>query len=69
MSRLFLEDGESIPVTAISVCGNFVAGIKTKEKNGYNAILVSKTKKSNNCLLYTSPSPRDGHQSRMPSSA
>ena len=23
----------------------------------------------NNCLLYTSPSPRDGHQSRMPSSA
>ena len=22
-----------------------------------------------NCLLYTSPSPRDGHQSRMPSSA
>ena len=48
MSRLFLEDGESIPVTAISVCGNFVAGIKTKEKNGYNAILVSKTKKSNN---------------------
>ena len=23
----------------------------------------------NICLLYTSPSPRDGHQSRMPSSA
>ena len=23
----------------------------------------------NTCLLYTSPSPRDGHQSRMPSSA
>ena len=23
----------------------------------------------NACLLYTSPSPRDGHQSRMPSSA
>ena len=22
-----------------------------------------------NCLLYTSPSPRDAHQSRMPSSA
>jgi large subunit ribosomal protein L3 len=48
MSRLFLEDGESIPVTAISVCGNFVADIKTKEKNGYNALVVSKTKKSNN---------------------
>ena len=48
MSRLFLEDGESIPVTAVSVCGNFVADIKTKEKNGYNAIVVSKSKKSKN---------------------
>jgi large subunit ribosomal protein L3 len=48
MSRLFLEDGESIPVTAVSVCGNFVAEIKTKEKNGYSALVVSKNKKSNN---------------------
>ena len=48
MSRLFLEDGESIPVTAVSVCGNFIADIKTKEKNGYDALVVSKTKKSNN---------------------
>ena len=48
MSRLFLEDGESIPVTAISVCGNFVADIKTKEKDGYSALVVSKNKKSNN---------------------
>ena len=48
MSRLFLEDGESIPVTAISVCGNFVADIKTKEHNGYNAVVLSKSKKLNN---------------------
>ena len=48
MSRLFLEDGESIPVTAISVCGNFVADIKTKERNGYNAVVLSKSKKLNN---------------------
>ena len=48
MSRLFLEDGESIPVTAISVCGNFVAAIKTKENNGYNAVVLSKSKKLNN---------------------
>ena len=48
MSRLFLEDGESVPVTAVSVCGNFVAGKKTTDKNGYNALLISKTKKSNN---------------------
>ena len=48
MSRLFLEDGESVPVTAVPVCGNFIADIKTKEKNGYNALVVSKTEKSNN---------------------
>ena len=48
MSRLFLEDGESIPVTAISVCGNFVADIKTKDHNGYNAVVLSKSKKLNN---------------------
>ena len=40
MSRLFLEDGESIPVTAVSVCGNFVVDIKTKEKNGNNALVA-----------------------------
>ena len=30
---------------------------------------ATKTKKKKNCLLYTSPSPRDGLLSRMPSSA
>lgn len=48
MTRLFLEDGESVPVTAVSVCGNFLADIKTSERDGYNAYVVSKTKKSNN---------------------
>ena len=48
MTRLFLEDGESVPVTAVSVCGNFLADIKTFERDGYNAYVVSKTKKSNN---------------------
>jgi large subunit ribosomal protein L3 len=48
MSRLFLEDGESVPVTAVSVCGNFLADIKTSQRDGYNAFVVSKTTKSNN---------------------
>jgi large subunit ribosomal protein L3 len=48
MSRLFLEDGESVPVTAILVCGNFLADIKTSERDGYNAFVVSKVTKSNN---------------------
>ena len=48
MSRLFLEDGESIPVTAVSVCGNFIADIKTSQRDGYNAFVVLKVNKSNN---------------------
>jgi large subunit ribosomal protein L3 len=48
MSRLFLEDGESVPVTAVSVCGNFLADIKTSERDGYNAFVISKSTKSNN---------------------
>ena len=48
MSRLFLEDGESVPVTAVSVCGNFIADIKTSQRDGYNAYVVSKNTKSNN---------------------
>ena len=37
----------------------------------YSNIIGSKVifSKENNCLLYTSPSPRDAHESRMPSSA
>ena len=31
MSRLFLEDGESVPVTAVSVCGNFIAEKDTEK--------------------------------------
>ena len=30
---------------------------------------LSRTPSSTSCLLYTSPSPRDAHESRMPSSA
>ena len=32
-------------------------------------VLASRTKIFIVCLLYTSPSPRDAHESRMPSSA
>ena len=34
-----------------------------------NSIEVDKIVMSDTCLLYTSPSPRDAHESRMPSSA
>ena len=39
--------------------------------NEYNQLVnaFSNTSGHKHCLLYTSPSPRDAHESRMPSSA
>ena len=34
-----------------------------------NCAVISLGNKEDICLLYTSPSPRDAHESRMPSSA
>src|ERR1700689_1680849 len=41
MTRVFTEDGASIPVTVIEVLPNRVTQIKTLEKDGYNAIQVT----------------------------
>lgn len=41
MSRLFVEDGRSIPVTILEVGGNRVAQVKTVEKDGYAAVQVA----------------------------
>ncbi len=47
MTRIFTEDGVSIPVTVIEIESNRVAQIKTEEADGYNAIQVTTgTKKS-----------------------
>ena len=52
-----------ISLTGIALCSASAAAI--------NQVVDRKTDASmtRTCLLYTSPSPRDGHQSRMPSSA
>ena len=42
MSRLFQEDGTSIPVTVVSVAGNFVTDIKTSDRDGYSSVVISK---------------------------
>ena len=42
---------------------------KTSEAAVYRKYINSMKKKTKNCLLYTSPSPRDLSTSRMPSSA
>ena len=41
MTRIFTEDGESIPVTVLEVAGNCVTQVKTEETDGYNAIQVA----------------------------
>ena len=41
MTRIFTEDGESIPVTVLDVSGNRVTQVKTEESDGYNAIQVA----------------------------
>ena len=46
--------------------GPYVAPELLKRVEEMNA---KNEKKVLNCLLYTSPSPRDAHESRMPSSA
>lgn len=41
MTRIFSENGLSIPVTVLDVSNNRVTQIKTKETDGYSAIQVS----------------------------
>ena len=41
MSRLFMEDGRSVPVTMIEASANRITQIKTEETDGYNAVQVT----------------------------
>jgi large subunit ribosomal protein L3 len=41
MTRIFAEDGASIPVTVLDVSNNRVAQIKTPETDGYSAVQVA----------------------------
>ena len=56
--RLFPNEVRHPRRSVDGVCGGFVCGVKS---------LLCRS--SSTCLLYTSPSPRDKRQSRMPSSA
>ncbi len=40
MTRVFLRDGTSVPVTVIEVKPNYITAIKTPEKDGYTALQV-----------------------------
>ena len=41
MSRLFTEDGKSVPVTLIEATPNRITQIKTVETDGYSAVQVA----------------------------
>lgn len=41
MSRMFTEDGKSIPVTLIEATPNRITQIKTLETDGYSAVQVT----------------------------
>ena len=75
MMRLLSDDGSASSVSVIKIEPNRIVQTKTIDTDGYNAVQVTFGKKINKkgeakvCLLYTSPSPRDGLLSRMPSSA
>ena len=43
MTRIFTEDGESIPVTVLDVSGNRITQVKTEQTDGYNAISAAST--------------------------
>ena len=40
MTRFFLSDGQSVPVTVLDVSGNTVTQVKTLKNDGYNSIQV-----------------------------
>ena len=40
MTRVFTDDGRSVPVTIVQAHPNFINRIKTKDTDGYNAIQV-----------------------------
>jgi large subunit ribosomal protein L3 len=41
MTQIFLDDGRFVPVTEISVTPSTVLSLKTKEKNGYSAVVLA----------------------------
>lgn len=57
MTRIFTEDGASVPVTVIEIDPNRVTQVKSLESDGYNAVQVTTgTKKSNRVIK-----PEAGH--------
>ena len=57
MTRVFTEEGASVPVSVIEVASNVVSQVKSVEKDGYRAIQIAYDKKSNSKVS----KPQAGH--------
>jgi len=60
MTRVFTEQGDSIPVTVIEVSPNRITQVKTVEADGYSALQVTLGKKRSSLLN----KPQTGHFSK-----
>jgi large subunit ribosomal protein L3 len=60
MTRVFTDQGDSIPVTVIEVSPNRVTQVKTVETDGYSALQITMGKKRNSLVN----KPKAGHFSK-----
>ena len=68
------SSSENGPLSFIQGIGNIITGLEAKMEgkakgDKFNCTIAPADGYGEACLLYTSPSPRDGLLSRMPSSA
>ena len=65
MTRIFTDDGESVPVTVLDVSNNRVSQIKSAETDGYSAVQIAfGTRKSSRV-----PKPQAGHYAKSGAAA
>ena len=69
LEKVLLEIGEHVEHSGGKTLGELADAAKILSENHYDSVKNIVVDELKNCLLYTSPSPRDRQKSRMPSSA
>ena len=67
--KIILTGAAVAAVVVIGIGAWTLFGRKSSDGSTENVVYVNSVDNLMNCLLYTSPSPRDRQKSRMPSSA